>query len=325
VALITNKATLKTAVAGHLNRTEATISDAIDIWIQLAEQDFQRDERVREPGSNNAVLVSIHTTDPNWLLTAEPDIYLFGVLVQAELYLKNYDRVPVWAGRLETAISKLAGSVRLNPARTLALDSYANLQTVVADALQRGDLKNVVPILIQLAERKLGRDIRVQNLDYSAFSIAADGDAVPSGFRSVEAWTHDGTSYYHPIEIVSLDRFGQIKSRFDTTGAPRAATVIDGTFRYAPAPDTTYATKMVFKRTVPALSSGVNWLFTAHPDLYLKGAIAEAGPWVRGDVKAEQTVAEAKADLEFLLEQLHQHLWEENWSGSVRKQFDPIG
>lgn len=325
MALITTKATLKTAVARECNRTESTITDDIDVWIQLAEQDFQRDHRVREPGSNNAVLVSLHTTDPNWLLTAEPDIYLYGVMVHAALFLKDYDRVPVWAEMRDLAIEKLAGSVRLNPARTLALTTYAELQTVVADALQRGDLKNVVPVIILLGERRLARDIRVQNLDYAAFSIVADGDAVPSGFRALDSWTFDGSTYYHPIEIVSFDRLAGLKGVYGTTGVPRAAAIIDGTFRYSPAPDQTYSTKMVYKRTVPAISAGVNWLYTAHPDLYLKAALSEAGPWVRGDMKAEQTVAEAKAQLEVDLENLHLHLWDEQWSGSLRKQFEPIG
>jgi hypothetical protein len=325
MAIISSKATLKTAIADLLNRTESTISDAMDIWIQLAEQDFQRDHRVREPGSNNAVLVSINTTDPNWLLTAEPDVYLYGCAVHGSMYLKDYERVPVFATMLEQAIEKLSGSVRLNPARTLALTTYAELQTVVADALNRGDLKNVAPILIQLGERRLARDVRVQNLDMATFTIDADGETAPSGFRAVDSWYLDGTTYYHEIQVVSADRLPWFKQRFGDTGVPRAAAVVDGVMYFAPVPDQSYATKIVFKRTVPALSAGVNWLYTAHPDLYLKAALAEAGPWVRGDVKAEQTVAEARMDLEALLENLHMHLWDEQWSGSLVKQIDPIG
>ena len=43
----------------------------------------------------------------NWLLAAHPDIYLFGTLVEAEPYLKNDERVPMWTARLDKALNDL--------------------------------------------------------------------------------------------------------------------------------------------------------------------------------------------------------------------------
>ena len=43
----------------------------------------------------------------NWLLAAHPDIYLFGTLVEAEPYLKNDERMPMWTARLEKALNDL--------------------------------------------------------------------------------------------------------------------------------------------------------------------------------------------------------------------------
>jgi len=43
----------------------------------------------------------------NWLLTANPDIYLFGALVEAEPYLKNDERMPLWTNRLDKALTTL--------------------------------------------------------------------------------------------------------------------------------------------------------------------------------------------------------------------------
>lgn len=37
----------------------------------------------------------------NWLLTASPDLYLFGALAEAEPYLKNDERVVLWASKAE--------------------------------------------------------------------------------------------------------------------------------------------------------------------------------------------------------------------------------
>jgi hypothetical protein len=43
----------------------------------------------------------------NWLLAAHPDIYLFGTLVEAEPYLKNDARMPMWTTRLDKALNDL--------------------------------------------------------------------------------------------------------------------------------------------------------------------------------------------------------------------------
>ena len=43
----------------------------------------------------------------NWLLAAHPDIYLFGTLVEAEPYLKNDERMPMWTSRLDKSLAAL--------------------------------------------------------------------------------------------------------------------------------------------------------------------------------------------------------------------------
>lgn len=47
------------------------------------------------------------TTDPNWLLTSHPDIYLWGALVEAEPYVMNDERLPLWKSKLEEAMQEL--------------------------------------------------------------------------------------------------------------------------------------------------------------------------------------------------------------------------
>lgn len=55
-----------------------------------------------------AAITSLSDDAPtNWLLTKHPDAYLYGALLQAAPYLKDDDRIPVWAGgldRVKTAI-----------------------------------------------------------------------------------------------------------------------------------------------------------------------------------------------------------------------------
>ena len=45
--------------------------------------------------------------DTNWLLTAAPDVYLYGSLMQSAPYLKDDARVAVWGGLYAEAVARL--------------------------------------------------------------------------------------------------------------------------------------------------------------------------------------------------------------------------
>ena len=62
-----------------------------------------------------AKIVPLATTSPNWLLTAHPDLYLFGSLVEAEMFGVNDERAPLWKGRRDEIfdeIEKLSNKTR---------------------------------------------------------------------------------------------------------------------------------------------------------------------------------------------------------------------
>jgi hypothetical protein len=42
---------------------------------------------------------ALATTDPNWLLTAHPDLYLFGTLTETEGFTKDFEELAVWKAR----------------------------------------------------------------------------------------------------------------------------------------------------------------------------------------------------------------------------------
>lgn len=55
--------------------------------------------------ANISALTSGNTT--NWLLTLAPDLYLYGVLMEAAPYLKDDNRIAVWASGMQTALEQL--------------------------------------------------------------------------------------------------------------------------------------------------------------------------------------------------------------------------
>ena len=50
---------------------------------------------------------SLDLTTTNWLLTSHPDIVLYGALCEAEPYLMNDARLPVWQSKYEQAMKSL--------------------------------------------------------------------------------------------------------------------------------------------------------------------------------------------------------------------------
>lgn len=52
-----------------------------------------------------AALTSINTT--NWLLTSNPDIYLYGALLESSPYIKEDERLQVWATGFKYALDSL--------------------------------------------------------------------------------------------------------------------------------------------------------------------------------------------------------------------------
>lgn len=55
--------------------------------------------------ANIPALTSSNTT--NWLLTLAPDLYLYGTLLESAPYMKEDERIAVWAAGVSTAIDQL--------------------------------------------------------------------------------------------------------------------------------------------------------------------------------------------------------------------------
>ena len=90
-------------------------------------------EVLRSPDDTYTASIIYYTRIPaladgtNWLLTNHPDIYLFGALVEAEPYLKNDERMPLWTSRLDKALSdlRLQGQRERHTASGLRMRSVA--------------------------------------------------------------------------------------------------------------------------------------------------------------------------------------------------------
>lgn len=214
------------------------------------------------------------------------------------------------------------------------ITSHASLKTAVADWLNRGDLTDVIDQFILNAEARFRRDKRVRTVRSGTVTISSashgildSGDWNLTDFGKIKSLALTGTTYWGPLNKTSLAEI-QTKRGLNagTTSVPEFYAIeeedSDFTIHFAPEPDASYTARIEYTATIPALSTGSNWLVAKHPDIYLYGALCESAPYLKDD--ARLPVWEAK--LESLLEALHLENEEKLFGGGPMViPFEPIG
>lgn len=172
----------------------------------------------------------------------------------------------------------------------MAITTYSELQSAIADWLLRDDLTSVIPSFIDLAEAKFNRRIR----DYRMVKRATA--TVDTGYFVVPTdWLENirfqlNTTPITTLEYVTPDQAAEEKVLFSSNGRPKFFTMIGGEFQVVPAPDSnTYTGELTYYRTIPALTdeTTTNWLLAAAPDIYLYGTLMEAAPYLDDDARVQ--------------------------------------
>ena len=71
----------------------------------------------------------------------------------------------------------------------MALDSYTNLKTAIANFLARDDLSSEIDDFIDLTEADLNRRLRIRAMEnVSSFTIDSETEALPTGFYKLEVF-----------------------------------------------------------------------------------------------------------------------------------------
>jgi hypothetical protein len=174
----------------------------------------------------------------------------------------------------------------------MALTSYADLKTQVANWLARDDLTTYIPDFITLFECAAARKMKVRLQETTTTLTPSSGVAtLPTdylGHRRV-TWTGSPTtelSYVAPPIYAGYIDNG--------AGNPRVFTIEGSNLRVAPSDDTAL-TFDYFQRT-QAVSGSLNWLWTNHPDAYLFGTLCEANAFNKGKAFEDASLWKARRD-----------------------------
>lgn len=168
----------------------------------------------------------------------------------------------------------------------MTLATYAELQSAVADFLNRDDLTAAIPSFIRLAESRIDRELRHWRMEKrSVADLDTQYSAIPTDFLQPIRLqiTTLPTNEVAPISTAQmLDLRGD---RNDQTGKPTHYALTAGSLELFPTPDVAYQSSFVYYGRVPALSGSntTNWLLTEAPDVYLYGALLHSAPYLKDD------------------------------------------
>ena len=168
----------------------------------------------------------------------------------------------------------------------MSITTYSELQTAIANRLDRFDLTSVIPDFITIAEVEINDLLRTADMETRATTSTVAGQAyypVPDNFAGLRRLAITG-SEGHGLEILSPQNFDD-RFLFSDNNEPFYATVQDNQLRFGPTPDAVYTVEISYYKQVPALSvsNTTNWLLTSHPNVYLFGALKDAGDYVHDD------------------------------------------
>jgi hypothetical protein len=168
----------------------------------------------------------------------------------------------------------------------MAISTYAELKSAVADWLNRSDLTSAISNFVALAEAQINRDERLHStagVTRGTLSVSSQFTALPSGYLKFLSVNVDGDRDY-PLEAVSLYEIDEIRAS-QPSGTPRAYCIVGTDLEIAPVPSTATTLEIAYQAKVPALTdvATTNWLLTSHPDIYLYATLMQSAPYLHED------------------------------------------
>ena len=168
----------------------------------------------------------------------------------------------------------------------MAITTFSELKTSMADFLNRDDLTSVIPTFISLAEAQINRDIRHYEMENRATADLSDQylDRPSDWVETIRIHvTSGGTNNLQLLSAASMADKRQ--GAENATGEPRYYRHAERGFEVYPTPDGTYEVELLYYQKITALSdeNTTNWLLTDHPDVYLYGSLLHSAPYLAED------------------------------------------
>jgi len=182
----------------------------------------------------------------------------------------------------------------------MAISTYSELQTAVANWLDRDDLTDRIPEFIALAEARYNRELRIRSMETTVTDSTVSGTrsyALPTGYlqtRTIQLSTDPIT----PLEYLTPEMMDRLWAG-SQLGKPQTFTIIGNNYHLGPSPDAVYTVEIVYYKKTTALSDSAptNTMLTDNPDVYLYATLLEAEPFLANDARVQLWMAAFKESI----------------------------
>ena len=200
----------------------------------------------------------------------------------------------------------------------MALSTYAELKTSIANWLNRSDLTSEISDdFIKLVEAEYNSKLRIRKMITSdtSFTIDSELETLPTGFLQVRDFFIVSGSAKYSLTYMAPTQMDQTKGG-STSGRPNTYTILGDNFRFAPTPDSAYTATINYYKAIDSLSSSTttNYILTNHPGIYLYGSLYHAANFLGGIEPSKlQNWSQLYATS---MERLERNDKEDAWSGT---------
>lgn len=166
----------------------------------------------------------------------------------------------------------------------MALSTYSDLQTAVANWLHRDGMTTIIPDLITLGEKRIFSELRVRDMETSLSETISSGVvAVPADYLELKFAYIDGTPVQHLQKASASFVYTKYPYRVSDT-KPLVIARDAGNFIFGPFPDSSYTVKGVYYAKPTGIATSATF-FALYPDLFLFSALCEAAPYIGNDAR----------------------------------------
>ena len=173
----------------------------------------------------------------------------------------------------------------------MAITTYSELQTAIANFLARDDLTSRIPEYIELAEARMSRELDTRSQEKRATASTAASDefiSLPTDLRKIRLVKLNTD----PIDVLEYASPQDYYETYSSSGGgrPKIYTVIGTEIALRPIPDSVMTVEILYSEDISSLSdsSATNTILSRHPDAYLYGSLHAAYLYLLDEARSNQ-------------------------------------
>lgn len=173
----------------------------------------------------------------------------------------------------------------------MIITNYTDLQAEIANYIDRTDLTAEIPGFIRLAELRIGRKLRVRDMEARLnlnTVLNQKWYGLPDRYRAMRHFQLN-TNPIRDLEYLTPQNYAK-KWAGSNTGMPLVYTIVGDEFALGPIPDGIYELEMFSHRKYAYLtdSNPTNWLITDAADVLVYASLIEAALFIKDNEEASK-------------------------------------